>query len=173
MAWQDEMTTILRSLVNDMQSTTYDDDTLTQVLAVAALQVTQQLDFPQNFTVRVSLGEITPDPTDDATRNDSFVNLVTQKAACIIDHGSAIQAAQQAISVRDGTSAVDLTGILKGRLAVLKQGWCAAYEQTKLEYRNGQGVAGAAVMTPFRTVSSPGGPHWGPFVPGRDCLNYW
>ena len=163
MAWQDEMIPILRTLVADTSGDGYVDATLKQTLAVAAYQVVQQLSFANEYVIRVSTQTISPDPTDDATKDDSFVNLVTQKAACIIDRGSAITAASQAIAVKDGSSAIDLRDVYKGKLSLLKQGWCAVYEDTKLEYQSGAyAIAGACVMTPFRTWVS------GDCVPDRD-----
>jgi hypothetical protein len=74
------------------------------------------------------------------------------KAACIIDRGAASIAAKQAIRVHDGNSSIDLRGAMIGKIALLKAGgWCAVYEDAKLEYQTGQvRIAGAAIMSPFR-----------------------
>lgn len=168
MAWTDDMTTILRVLVADPASTTYTDDTLQQTLVVAAFQVIQQVTFDQAYTLSISNVTIVPDPTLTATQDDSFVNLVTLKAACIVDRGAAITAANQAIFVRDGSSTIDLREILKGKLALLAKGWCAVYEEARLEFlTNKQSVAGAAVMTPFRTVATGSTQGVYNIVPGR------
>lgn len=155
MPWQDDMTEILRVLVNDTEDTpTYSDSKLERVLVVAAFQVIRELEFSQDFVVNVAQTSITPDPTATATKDESFVNLVTIKAACIIDRGSAVVAAGRAISVRDGGSSVDLRGVFGAKLQLLQKGWCAVYEDAKLEYQAGQvRVAGAVVMTPFRLFS--------------------
>jgi hypothetical protein len=157
MAWQTEMVEILRALVNDLPSTTYTDLTLQRMLAVAALQVTQEL--ANRFLLKYAgrpdptAPNITPDPTDVNTgRDESFINLCCLKAACITDHGAAIVAARQGIMVKDGSSSIDLRGIAISKLKLLESGWCAVYEDTKLEFITGSSgnVAGAAIMTPFR-----------------------
>lgn len=156
MAWEDDMPEILRVMVNDLEDTpTYSDEKLLRVLVVAAFQVLRELTFAQTYTVNIQNQTISPDPTASATLEESFVNLVTIKAACILDRGSAVTAASRAISVRDGGSAVDLRGVFGANLKLLEKGWCAVYEQEKLAYQAGQTrVAGAAVMTPFRVYAS-------------------
>lgn len=152
MSWKLELREILRVMVGDFDATKYANATLERVLAVAAFTVAaEQLDFTQDYSVNVVTKTITPDPSAEATRDDSFINLVCMKAACIIDQGSAANAAAQAIAVKDGSSAVDLRGILQGKLALLDKSWCAHYEDAKFEHQLEQSrVAGAAVMTPFR-----------------------
>lgn len=155
MAWQDEMTAILRTLIGDLDATVYTDDRLQTVLAVAAFQVLRELSFSTAYTISVGGVSISPDPTLTATLDDSFTNLTCLKAAAITDKGSAIQATRRAISVKDGSSAIDLRGPLQGWLAMLeKGGWSAIYDKAKLEYQLGQSIAGVAVMTPFRTYAS-------------------
>lgn len=152
MAWQDDMTELLRVMVNDMEDTpTYTDDRLERVLAVAAFQVLQELRFSFPYVVSLANTTIMPDPTDPASKDESFVNLVALKAACIIDQGSAVVAAQRAIAVKDGGSSVDLRGVFAGKFALLEKGYCAIYKDSKKEYQAGQvRIAGAAVMGPFR-----------------------
>lgn len=176
MAWQDEMDVLLRVLVNDVASTTYTDDTIEQTLVCAAFQVSQEMLFSQVFKVDMANIKITPDPTVDLsaqsgpnTRDESYINLVCLKAACIIDRGAASVAASQAIAVKDGASAIDLRDTAKSKLALLKSGWCAVYEDARMEYRAGQvRIAGAAVMTPFRIYAMGGwGSGFNEQVPGR------
>jgi hypothetical protein len=154
MAWQDEADIILRALINDLDSTTYTDDRLEQILAVAAYQVLNDgLTFSQSFRADVVNIAIKPDPTDDAnqTRDDSFVNLFTIKAAGILDSGAAIVAANRALLAKDGASLIDLRDTFKAKLALMEKGWNAVYEDQKLLYQvNSIQVAGAAIMTPFR-----------------------
>lgn len=169
MAWDDDMTTILRLLVADPNSETYSDDTLQLTIIVAAFQVLQQVDFPTAYALSVANVTMAPDPTLTATKDDSFVNLVTLKAACITDRGAAITAANQAIYVKDGSSTIDLRAILKGKLRLLAEGWCAVYDDELLKFQsNRQGVAGAAIMTPFRTVATGAGNCGYLVVPRRD-----
>lgn len=161
MPWDDDMVTILRVLVNDVDAKTYSDSSLVKVLLVAAFQVGLEMSFSQQFAVDIGNESISPDPTAVATKDDSFVNLTCLKAACITDRGAAILAAKQAIAVKDGSSAIDLRGNLQGKLKLLEKGWCAVYEDAKMEYLTMQsgGIAGAAVMTPFRLYAQGGYTH--------------
>ncbi len=158
MAWQDDATEVLRVLVNDMDSPqTYSDDKLERVLVVAAFQVLLEATFSQDFVVSISNASILPDPTLGAGKDESFVNLFCLKSACIIDRGGAVAAAQRAISVRDGSSAVDLRGVFGAKLQLLEKGWCAVYEDSKLDYQAGRSrVAGAAIVSPFRLFATGG-----------------
>lgn len=153
MAWQDDMTIVLRCMTNDLTKVTYTDDTLQQVIVVAAYQLCAEgLEFSQTFAVSISDVTISPDPTDPTTADLGFVNLTTLKAASVIDRGNAVVAAQRAIAVRDGGSSVNLEGVFRSQFALLqKGGWSAAYDQAKLEYLSGNTrLAGAAILTPFR-----------------------
>ena len=154
MYWQAEFITLLRVLIDDLVSPqTYTDKRLTQVIAAAAQLVTTELRFPNNFKVDVQALTIEPSPVDRATtRDDSFINLVTIKAACLIERGETRKAVGQGISIRDGSSAIDLRGTMDGRMKLLEKGWCSVYEETKLEYQTASVglVAGAAIMSPFR-----------------------
>lgn len=148
------MLPMLRVMVNDITSETYQDDTLEQVICVAAFQVAAEFaEFA--FVADVANVDISPDPTSGDSQNDSFVNLVCLKAACIIDNGSAAKAASQAISVKDGTSSIDLRGVLAGKLELLKRGWCSVFKDAKFDYQT-QSLesAGSVVMTPFRLYAS-------------------
>jgi uncharacterized protein (UPF0210 family) len=153
MPWQDEMIPTLRVMLNDLSETapTYSDDRLEQVLVVAAKMVSAELGLTDTYRISVANVTMSPDPTAAATKNDSFVNLVTLKAACVVDRGVALVGANRAIYVKDGASAIDLRGVSEAKLKLLEKGWCAVYEDAKFEHQNGlAGAAGAMVLTPFR-----------------------
>lgn len=152
MAWDDELPILLRVLVADMDSTLYTDDALVTTLAASAFQVKADDVSFAVYKVSVSDQKLSPDPTLDASRDDSFANLVCLKAASIIDRGAASVAAQRAISVRDGGSSVDLRGVFAARATLLgKGGWTAAYAAALLQHKvNAAQTAGAIIMGPFR-----------------------
>jgi hypothetical protein len=154
LAWQDEMVPTLRVLIGDLDedNPTNSDDNLELLLVVASKQVAAEAVFDTEFSASVDDVEITPDPTDAATQDDSFVNLVTLKAACILDRADARVAANRAVLVKDGSSAIDLSKISQDKLKLLKQGWCAVYEDALFSYQyvRTSGAAGAAVLGPFR-----------------------
>lgn len=155
--WQAEFITLLRVLIDDIVlPQTYTDKRLTQILAVAAQLVSTELNFSNEFKVDIQALTIEPNPVDkDTTRDENFINLVCIKAACLIERGETRRSVGQGIAIRDGSSSIDLRGSMDGRLKLLEKGWCAVYEDTKLEYqtsRNGT-IAGAAIMTPFRVFA--------------------
>lgn len=154
MAWQDEMIPTLRVMLGDLSETapTYSDDSLEQTLLVAAKQVTAALVFDRAYAASVQNGTLSPDPTLGDAANESFVNLVTLKAACILDRTEASLSARRAIVVRDGSSMIDLSKVAESKVRLIEKGWCAVYADAALEYqyRRTQGVAGAAVMGPIR-----------------------
>lgn len=175
-SWKIEMGTVLRVLLNDLTTPyQYSDERLYQLITVAAQQVqAANLSFPLVYRVNIPQLIISPDPTDiDAnTRDDSFINLVTLKAACITSHGEARTAAKQGISIRDGSSAIDLTGPLQGRLKLIEIGYCEAYDQSKLEYQTARigTIAGATILTPFRVFSGFGEQSYYPMQEGRQTF---
>lgn len=168
MAWQTEMVRYLRYCVFDLDpnSPTYSDQRLQELLVWSAQLVEQELDFSQQFVADQDGLTITPDPTDRVgpppTRDDSFVNLVVMKAACVVDRGEVRAAIGQAIRVRDGTSSIDLRGVMEGKLKLLlKGGWCAAFDDAKVQYLlNKSHIAGAAIMSPFRVWAGDGRSIW-------------
>lgn len=155
MAWQTSSIQILRVLINDLDCTpTYDDERLEKVLLVAGYQLKELLDFVNHYTIDINAGTITPDPTDSTTKDDSFVNLMCMKAACIVDRGNASLAAGNALIATEGRSSINLATVAAARQKLLLSGgWCPAYEEAILDYQaNSAQTAGAAIMTPFRTM---------------------
>ena len=174
MYWQAEFITLIRVLIDDLSSPqTYNDKRLTQVLAVAAQLVTNELNFPNKFMVDIQALTIEPSPVDRAsTRDENFINLVCIKAACLIERGETRKSVGQGISIRDGSSAIDLRGSMDGRLKLLEKGWCFVYDETKLQYQTSRigGVAGAAIMTPFRIFAGYGNESFYPTNNGRNYI---
>jgi len=153
-SWETDCIELLRNLINDVdEPQRYTDDRLTRLLVVSAFQILRVADFSQNFNVDISQQLINPDPTDgdNNTKDEDFVNLMCLKAACTIDHGSAIVAAQRAISVKDMVTQIDLRDVATNALTLLEKGYCAAYEGSLDDYNSGDGSICAAVMSPFRT----------------------
>jgi hypothetical protein len=149
MIWQDETVALLRALIWDIDEAAYryTDDQLETVVVAAARYVAGELDFPTDFSCDPVNVRITPDPSADATRDESFVNLAVLKAACLLDRGAASLAAGNAYSARDGGTALDLRDVFKARMALAEKGWCKAYKEAADDYAAGQSgvVVGAGV----------------------------
>ena len=100
---------------------------------------------------------LSPDPTDRSLRDEAFINLICIKAACILDRGKAGKKSDQSISIRDGSSSIDLRGPASARIALLDKGWCKVYDDVKYEYQMGNvSGAGSIILSPYRHYSNTG-----------------
>ena len=159
MAWDDDAIEIVRMMTDDYGATArVSDDNLLRALLVAAFQVNREVDLDTSYAINLAAQSITPSPATD----EAFINLMTIKAACLLDRGAAITAANRAIAVRDGSSSVDLRGIAQARLEIaMRGGFCKAYQEAREDFireqagidRTGATTAGRAVLTPFRTIA--------------------
>ena len=153
MAWQTELTLIVRHIINDLGDTpTYDDSRLQELILVAAQFLIQELDFSKSYTVDVDQLKLTPDPTDDP-KDNPFINLTCYKAACILAHNEYRLAAKQAIRIKDGSSSIDFGGVLLGSRDFARD-ICQIYNEMKFDYESGQSPAGRAVFGPYRFTNS-------------------
>ena len=153
MAWTDDMPTIVRYLVNDVDSNnyTYTNGRIKQTIVVAAQLVLNEIDFDKTYTVTVSTSGISPDPTA-ATKDDAFINLVSLKSACLIASSELRTKSLDAVRVSDGSSSIDAGGVLRG-FEALSKSMCQRYESAKLEYKAGNSVAGQAILSPYSPAS--------------------
>ena len=106
MSWQGQMSTILRYLIDDIDSSAYkfSDHRMETTLLVAAQLVTLEVDFNNTYTINVEQCKLTPDPTDDV-KDNAFINLVCLKAACVMIGSQIRSESANSISIKDGPSA--------------------------------------------------------------------
>ena len=144
------MSTILRYLINDVDSSkyTYSDHRIETTLLVASQLVTLEVDLLNDYTINVETCTLTPDPTETGTRDDGFINLVCLKASCVMVGSEIRSEASNAISIKDGPSSIDLRGVT-GTLAVLYKDLSEKYEKTLLNYKTGNSVGGQAILGPY------------------------
>tara|TARA_Y100000401_G_C8321727_1_gene225701 strand:- start:347 stop:856 length:510 start_codon:yes stop_codon:yes gene_type:complete len=156
MAWQNEMTVIVRHLVNDLNSSdyTFTDDRLEEAILVSAQLSALEIDFENSYTIDVDSLTLTPDPTDSSNKDDSFINLVSLKTSQMLLSSELKTHSLNAISLRDGPSALDLRGIVTG-LKILFDDINRRYEEAKTQYKL-DGVVGEAIL--------------GPYSPGSDAV---
>lgn len=150
MSWQGQISTMVRHLISDVDSSNYKYTTkrLETSILVAAQLLTTETDLKNNYTINVEQCELSPDPTDSGTEDDDFIALVSLKCACIILGGEVRAESGNAISIKDGPSAIDLRGV-SGTLTVLYKDLCSKYEQMLLDYRAGNSLAGHAILGPY------------------------
>lgn len=153
MAWQESMTVIVRTLIDDLDPLdyTYSNERIEQTILVSSQYVNQVADFQNVYSVDLSQFTISPDPTDSPADND-FINLVCIKAACIILGSEARSKAGQAISVKDGPSTIDLRGVASAAQA-LYDSCSAKYEQMIMDYKAGKSIAGQSILGPSSPAS--------------------
>lgn len=158
MSWQGQMSTMVRYLVDDIDPTNYKyaNKRVETTILVAAQFVTLQTDFNNTYTINVEQCTLSPDPTDSDTKDNAFINLTALKAACIMLGSEVRSESGNAISIKDGPSAIDLRGVAS-TLVILYQDLCKKYDQMLLDYRAGSSVAGQAIL--------------GPYSPGSDLVS--
>jgi hypothetical protein len=148
MAWQTNMTILLRDFIDDaVPPYEYDDSRLEQVLCTAAFTVLTEVDFSYSYTVDVEALTITPDPVD-TTSEAAFQILVCRKAAVIILSGEFRVASNKAMSFRDGPSQMDMKGVAEAKRAMLRDAK-AEYARARTTYLTGDGMHGSAIVTPM------------------------
>lgn len=150
MSWQGQISTMVRHLISDVDPTNYKYSAkrLETTILVAAQLLTTETDLRQPYSINVERCELSPDPTDAETKDNDFVALVSLKCACIILGGEVRAESGNAISIKDGPSAIDLRGV-SGTLNLLYKDLCLKYDQMLLDYRAGNSLAGHAILGPY------------------------
>jgi len=146
MAWTTDLVIILRSLIGDLDSTSFTDSRLQQILAVAAYNVLNDADFSTTYTVDVANSTISPDPY--TTSDVDFSTLTVYKAACILLGGEVKTEAANAISIKDGPSAIDLRGVTQS-LTVMYNDLCKKYDDLVNSYSYNNTLVGQAILGPY------------------------
>lgn len=149
MSWQNELTIITRTLINDLDEPyEYSDARIQQVLTVAGKYVQFDINLDHAYTIDVLNNNISPDPTTD---NDSiFISMVCLKAACIIDQGTfRTKAALEGIRTALGPAQLSFGGSLTGWQAIIDHGACGLYDELTSHWDVRNASAWAAVLSPF------------------------
>ena len=155
MPWQNEMKVIVRHLVNDLDSSdyTFTDRRLEEAVLVAAQLASLEIAFDNTYAIDVDSVSLSPDPTS-GNKDDSFINLVCLKTAQMLLGSELKTHSLNAISLKDGPSALDLRGIVSG-LKILFDDINKKYEEATTQYKL-NGVVGQAIL--------------GPYSPGSDAV---
>ena len=148
MAWQNEMTLIVRHLINDLDSSDYTfvDSRLEEAVLVSAQLSLLEIDFEKTYTIDVDSVSLSPDPTNASDKDDSFINIVCLRTARMLIGSELKTNSLNAISLRDGPSALDLRGIVSG-LKILFDDINKRYEEAVIQYKL-NGVVGQAILGP-------------------------
>lgn len=149
MPWQTEIPIIVRTLINDLEDQpVYSDERLHQVIAVAARYVQFDVVLDHEYAIDVANVSITPDPTID--RDETFISIVSLKAACIIDQSALrTRAATEGIRTALGPALLSVNGNLEGFKLILQMGPCAAYDELVSHWDVAQATTARAILSPF------------------------
>ena len=153
--WRTDLVLMLRSLIGDLDRAKFTDERLRQINVVGAFNVINDADFANSYTVDVGAVTISPDPV---TKKDTdFTILTLYKSACILLGSEVKTESANAISIKDGPSAIDLRGV-SASLSALYNDLCKKYDEMLNTYLytagSGDGTpAGAAVLSPYSPAS--------------------
>jgi hypothetical protein len=148
------MSTIVRHLVDDLDATKYkySPNRIETAILVSAQLTIMNVDFNNEYSINVEGCTLSPDPTDVDTKDDPFIALISLRTATIIVGSEIRSESGNAISIKDGPSAIDLRGV-SATLTVLYKDLSDKYENLLLEYRAGSSVAGQAILGPYSAGS--------------------
>lgn len=159
--WKDDMVITLRVIIDDLSDTpSNSDESLQQILVVAAKLTSEAINFNTDYTISVSPPSITPDPSSD----ESFVTLVCLKAACLMSRAEQKNRARKGIMIKDGPSNIDGRGAADAT-ARWADTVCADYAKAESSYAAGNGATGQAIIGPYnftgyyRGIGYSGGRH--------------
>lgn len=149
MSWQNTIPVMVRYLISDVDDSNYkySDARLEKTTLVGAQLVSLELDFPNIYSIDIENDGLTPDPTEIETKDNSFINLVALKTACIIIGSEMKVEAANAISIKDGPSAIDLRGV-SSTLSILYRDLCDKYVKMADDYKF-TGETGQAILGPY------------------------
>lgn len=150
MAWEGQMTTMLRYIISDVDASNYkfSNRRLETTLLVAAQLIAPTMDFTNTYSINVEGCKLDPDPTDSETQDYDFVTLTVLKAACVILGSEVRSESTNAISIKDGPSSIDLRGV-SNTLLILYKDLCEKYEQAVIDYQAGSSLAGTSILGPY------------------------
>lgn len=150
--WQSTLTTIVRTLINDLDETEYTDDQIQKTLVIAGLQVDNSITLSQTYIFDFEDYDISPDPVVNATFDSLAIALFTLKAACILNMNRYQKAIKNGTGVKliDDDISVDTTVNFRGYKDILELGPCKSYEKLLEEQKIKKSMkVGKAVMTPI------------------------
>lgn len=154
MAWNIDMVLMLRSIIGDLDKTKFTNERLKQILVIGAYNVYNDAEFGTSYSIDVGQVSISPDPISQS--DSDFVTLTVYKSACILVGSEVKTESANAISIKDGPSAIDLRGV-SGSLNVLYKDLCQKYEDMLKTYRYEKGdggvAGGTAVLSPYAPAS--------------------
>lgn len=149
MSWQNTLTTMVRTLINDSVAPyQFSDDRIQQTILVAGKYVQFDVVLDHSYAIDVVSGSISPDPTED--NDEIFIILTSLKAACLVDQGTLrTRAAMDGVRAALGPASLSVSGSASGWEMILKNGPCKLYDDLVEHWDVANASAIAAVLGPF------------------------
>jgi len=149
MAWQTDIISLVRVVINDLgDPPQYSDERLIQTIIVAARYLQFDVNLERKYNIDLINQTITPDPTDD--NDDVFLCMTGLKTACIIDQSTfRSKAALEGIRAALGPAQLSTAGHLAGFKEILEHGPCNLYANLTEHWDVQNATAVAAVLSPF------------------------
>lgn len=157
MSWQNEMVIIVRHMVNDLNSASYEfsNSRLEEAILVSAQNLKGELEFYHTYNIEVDNRLLTPDPTTTPTnisnKDDDFIALCCLKTSILITHGQWRYYSLRAISTKDGPTSLDMKGIAQA-FKNIHDDLIKQFEQAKFDYQCSAG-GGKAILSPYSPAS--------------------
>ena len=146
MSWKTDLVLMVRSIIGDLDKSKFTDERLKQILVVGAYNVVNDADFTNTYTVNVAEVSISPDPISE--KDVDFNVLTVYKSACILIGSEVKTESANAISIKDGPSAIDLRGVANS-LHVLYKDLCQKYDELLKAYQYNNTLVGQAILGPY------------------------
>ena len=146
MSWKTDLVLMVRSIIGDLDKSKFTDERLKQILVVGAYNVVNDADFTNTYTVNVAEVSISPDPISE--KDVDFNVLTVYKSACILIGSEVKTESANAISIKDGPSAIDLRGVANS-LHVLYKDLCQKYDELLKTYQYNNTLVGQAILGPY------------------------
>ena len=146
MSWKTDLVLMIRSIIGDLDKSKFTDERLKQILVVGAYNVVNDADFTNTYTVNVAEVSISPDPISE--KDVDFNVLTVYKSACILIGSEVKTESANAISIKDGPSAIDLRGVANS-LHVLYKDLCQRYDELLKAYQYNNTLVGQAILGPY------------------------
>jgi hypothetical protein len=154
MAWQNELTIIVRHIIGDLDSDNYSfsDSRIEESILVAAQLIHNEMEFLVDYNIEVDNGSLTPDPTTTAvgssSKDDDFIAICCLRSGLLLTNSLLRTYALKAFSIRDGSSSLDMRGIVAG-LKMVNDDLTKKYETVKLDYQTGKLGFGKVILSPY------------------------
>lgn len=150
MSWSTTMTTLLRVIINDMDSESYTDARLQKLLINAAQLVYSEIDTTITYAIDIVNETLSPDPTAADTKDDAFFNLIVLKAACLVDQGQyRTQILLSGLTAKLGPAMLETGRRSDAFKDLINIGACKMYEIARNDFMFGNGNVCRAILSPF------------------------